>query len=160
MNLIFDQRDERELTRQLDRAALDIERGIMRGLSEGAELVAARARADHDYTSRSGRLEENTVDVPAQRKGAVFEAAVAARTPYAAAIEGGAAPHGIKPKRTGGMLKFRIGGRWVSTRFVSHPGNKAYRFLQNAIDAMQDDVADRVEIRVLEAAAKAGFEIG
>jgi hypothetical protein len=160
VNLIFDQRDERELTRHLDSAVLDIERGIMQGLSEGAEMVADRARTDHEYTRRSGDLERNTVDVPAQRKSGGFEAAVAARTPYARYIEEGTAPHGIKPRSANGMLKFQIGGRWISKKFVFHPGTKAYRFLQNAIDAMQDDVAERVEARVLEAAAKAGFEIG
>jgi hypothetical protein len=160
VNLILDNRDLRDLERELDRAAISIDRGIMRGLSEGAEMVAEYARNNHEYVKRSGRLEENTVGVPAQRKGRVFEAAVAARTEYAAAIEGGAAPHGIKPKRRNGFLSFQVGGRRVFTRFVFHPGNKAYRFLQNAIDAMQDDVADRVELRALEAAAKAGFDIG
>lgn len=160
MNLILDNRDLRDLERHLDRAVVDIERGIMHGLSEGAEMVAEHARSNHEYTSRSGRLEENTIDVPAQRKGAVFEAAVAARTEYAASIEGGSAPHGIKPKRAGGYLRFAAGGRAVYSKFVFHPGTKAYRFLQNAIDAQQDNVAERVEMRVLEAAAKAGFEIG
>lgn len=159
MNLVLEDRDLRDLERQLDRAVVEIERGIMHGLSEATEDVADRARSQHDYKNRSGDLERSTVAVPAQRMGRVIESAVAARTPYAAAIEYGAAPHGIKPRRQGGLLKFTVGGRFVSTRFVFHPGNKAYRFIRNAIDTMQDEVADKVEQHALIAAARAGFEV-
>jgi len=54
------------------------------------------------------------------------------RKAYAAAIDQGAKPHVIVPRR-GKFLRF-IGsnGRTVFARRVKHPGNKPYRFLSNA----------------------------
>lgn len=51
--------------------------------------------------------------------------------PYAAALEAGARPHIIRARKT--TLRFRgRDGRWRNVKLVRHPGNAAYRILENA----------------------------
>lgn len=54
---------------------------------------------------------------------------------YAAAIDRGARPHIIRPRRSS-VLRFRgRDGRIVFARRVNHPGNRPYRFLYRATNA-------------------------
>lgn len=58
------------------------------------------------------------------------------RKAYAEPIDLGARPHKIEG-RNGGNLRFfwKKQNRWVTTRSVNHPGNRAYRFLYRATTA-------------------------
>lgn len=158
MNWILDDRD---LQRAIGDAERMVVRATLKALSRAAEDVAAEARANHDYKDRSGRLTRSIVDVPARRMGrSEFEAQVVARTEYAEAIEHGAAPHGIKPKRKGGFLVFRgRNGQLVRKKFVNHPGNRAYKFLSNALERRIGDVEDHVLEGATDALEAAGFDI-
>lgn len=157
MNWILDDRD---LVRAIETAEKTVVRGVLSALSEAAEDVAEEARRAHDYKDRTGRLTRSITDVPARRIGrSEFEAQVVARTEYAQAIEEGAAPHAIRPKRAGGFLVFRgRDGRLVRTKAVQHPGNRAYRFLANALERRIGDVQEHVMEGALDALEAAGFE--
>jgi hypothetical protein len=50
-------------------------------------------------------------------------------------VVNGTRPHIIRPKRTGGVLRFEIGGRVVYARYVSHPGTRPNNFLIEALRA-------------------------
>lgn len=60
-----------------------------------------------------------------------FSFAILADTKYAAAVNDGSKPHVILP-RTKPFLAFQIGGRWVRTKRVNHPGTKPTHFFTNA----------------------------
>lgn len=50
----------------------------------------------------------------------------------AAGIERGTRPHVIRPRRAK-VLAFTVGGRRVFARLVNHPGTRAYRVLERAL---------------------------
>jgi hypothetical protein len=50
---------------------------------------------------------------------------------YAGAIDQGARPHVIRPKRAR-FLRFVIRNQVVFTKLVNHPGNRPYKFLWRA----------------------------
>lgn len=52
---------------------------------------------------------------------------------YAGYVNDGTAPHIIRPKRPGGVLRFRMGSRLVYARYVNHPGTRANPFLDRAL---------------------------
>jgi hypothetical protein len=52
--------------------------------------------------------------------------------PYAAAIDKGASPHVIRPRRARALRFIARGGSVVFAQKVNHPGNKPYKFLYRA----------------------------
>jgi hypothetical protein len=59
---------------------------------------------------------------------------------YAPYVEFGTKPHEIKPKKAGGMLVFKMGGKTIYTRKVSHPGTQAQPFVVPAFEAWVDSL--------------------
>lgn len=60
---------------------------------------------------------------------------VESKVKYALYVESGTGPHEIRPKNPGGMLVFfwhRVGAT-VFMKGVKHPGNRAYRYLENGM---------------------------
>lgn len=53
--------------------------------------------------------------------------------PHALIIEKGSEPHVITPRRTGGMLRFTVGGRTVYARKVNHPGTRPMGILTESL---------------------------
>lgn len=53
--------------------------------------------------------------------------------PAASFVLNGTAPHEIRPKRSGGRLRFTVGNRVVFARSVQHPGTKPNNFLWKAM---------------------------
>lgn len=102
-------------------------------------------------------IEARGARLPAGRVGAMdFKGAI---------FEGGARPHGIGPRalrrnrrgaltrrfRGGRLLRFQIGGRWITTGLVQHPGIQPRRWLVTAVDESLPDI-DRIMTLELERA--------
>lgn len=62
------------------------------------------------------------------------------QAPYAGYVEFGTKPHEIKPKSPSGVLKFKVGGTWVYTKKVHHPGTKAQPYVRPAFEAWVDSL--------------------
>jgi len=45
----------------------------------------------------------------------------------------GTRPHIIRPRRSGGVLRFTVGGQVVYARFVNHPGTRPNDFMIRAL---------------------------
>lgn len=88
------------------------------------------ARRPHHPADRpkTGRL-ERSYEVRVAGRSTTFS--VINRTPYAAPIETGARPHLIKARTTTLRFKGRD-GQWRNVKVVRHPGNPAYRVLEQA----------------------------
>lgn len=56
------------------------------------------------------------------------------KSKHAEALEFGARPHVIVPRRAK-FLRFMVKGKLVFARKVNHPGNKPYKFLYRALNA-------------------------
>src|SRR5262245_5841986 len=119
-------------TIRLDPAAVraELNRWGRRNTSDVADQVVAIARrnapVETSYLRRSIRK------VPAfSPRGPMWR--VEATASYAPFVEEGTRPHQIRPKRAGGVLRFKVGGRVVYARIVNHPGTKATHFLSNAV---------------------------
>ncbi len=54
-------------------------------------------------------------------------------TPYAAFVINGTNFHTIRPKRSGGVLVFKVGGVTVFAKKVNHPGNDANPFFDKVV---------------------------
>lgn len=102
-------------------------------LEVGAASAKRVVAVDPQFTPRTGNLQKKTKTKVVRTKGG-YLMKLTNDAPYAAAIDKGAAAHVIRPKRSA-FLQFRIGGRWVRTKSVNHPGNRAYRFLSRAHEA-------------------------
>lgn len=104
-------------------------------VQEALEFAGRFAR-DHvqrypEFTPRTGRLQRSTKARVVRTAGGKLLRLTNDRK-YAPAIDGGARPHVIRPKRRR-FLRFRgRDGNWVFARKVNHPGNKPYKFLYRA----------------------------
>lgn len=98
-----------------------------------AERVARDiAAAAQRYAPRvSGRLASSiTVSKAFSLKGPLWR--VDANVPYAPFVEEDTRPHVIRPRKPGGVLRFKVGGQTVFARIVHHPGTKGQHFLGRA----------------------------
>ncbi len=62
-----------------------------------------------------------------------IEAAARIDVPYAVFVTQGTRFHTIRPKRSGGVLVFKIGGVTVFAKKVNHPGNDANPFFSKVV---------------------------
>jgi hypothetical protein len=63
-------------------------------------------------------------------------ALVGAKASYAEYVHEGTRPHTIVPRKTGGVLAFKIDGVMVFATKVHHPGTAANPFLARAVEAV------------------------
>ncbi len=142
--------DDRPLIEALGRVEDNLERSLPDVIAMGCDLIAAYAKEHHEYKDGPTSGLTNSIQpagVTGSFKAGTLEGAVAAGAPYAAAIEHGARPHKIR-------AKYRKALRWsVPTGFrfateVNHPGNRAYRFLENALDAQMPTITAEMEAAV------------
>ncbi len=116
---LFLARQERIISRELERAGDEAKEHVMRypEFNPGPRQELQRATQTRVVRTSSGRVLRITNPKP-----------------YASAIDQGARPHVITPKR-GKFLRFVGRNGIVFARRVNHPGNRPYRFLYNATDA-------------------------
>jgi hypothetical protein len=140
-----------------ERAIATVDRHLRVALREIADVVSSSARHEHAYQNRTGAL-TNSIRAGVVTGVNTLSVEVTADTPYAAAIESGARPHKITAK-AGGVLRFATAGGIVFAKSVNHPGNKAYRFLAEALEREQGDMAIFVATGLEDALQEAGFEV-
>ena len=126
--------------KQLRRAHIAFEEKHRAALLHEAEAAAGYIKTHVQkypgFKPRTGELQAATDArvVRVGRRTVVVKATNAKK--YANAIDLGARAHVIEG-RNGGNLRFfwKKQNRWVTTRSVNHPGNRAYRFLYRATNA-------------------------
>ena len=105
------------------------------------------------FTPRSphGLREANEGQVVRTRSGGIVR--LKNRKPHAAAIDQGARPHDIFPKRGNRLVFFWAKkNTWVRAKRVKHPGNKPYRFLFGATQAAGRFFGKRMDERMIRIA--------
>lgn len=106
---------------------------VQREAEQAGRFGVQHVHDHHKFKTRTGNLERKTSHkVFVRRGGKILRLQNTA--PYAHAIDLGAKPHVIVPRRAR-ALRFISRGKLVFARKVNHPGNKPYRFLYNAADA-------------------------
>ena len=118
---------------RLDRAALNrtITNATRRELTEAGRQVVNRAKVLAPV--RTGRLRSSIRAEPPRIFSLRGSLTVGSDVEYAGFVNDGTRPHQIKPRRTGGVLRFTVGGRVVYARVVNHPGTRARPFLDRAL---------------------------
>lgn len=131
----------------------EIRRRSMSVAARAAELARQRLGRNSEYAARSGRLAGNyrvEVEYPIPIDQGGFRFKVVNRTrgqnpgrsqSYAGPIEGGTAPHKIRPRKSGKKLVFFVNGRKVVVNEVNwkaQPGSPmnagtGYRILEDAV---------------------------
>ena len=104
-------------------------------------VLTVKSAIEQATPIKDGHLKANTRHeiLTTGAKGRIYN-----RTPYAVFVHAGTKPHVILPKFTsreaartigGGaaLLAFQIGGRWVRTRMVRHPGTRANPFMRRGL---------------------------
>lgn len=87
-----------------------------------------------EFRPRTGQLQKSTeYRIVKLKSGA--KVTLLNKAPYAAAIDSGARPHVIRPRRARALRFIARGGTVVFARKVNHPGNKPYKFLYRATEA-------------------------
>lgn len=114
--------DQSRLQRLLSAAGGPGERLLLRK----AERVADLARS---YAAGHGSIPEGI------RVGPVVDKSVKviSTNPHTVLVHNGSRRHPIRPRRTGGWLRFEVGGRVVYARQVNHPGYRGDPFLTRAL---------------------------
>ncbi len=143
-------------------AEKNLEKNIPAALQQGAHIIAAHARQTHDYTSRTGLLEESTMagDVQGSFSGGDLEVAISAGAPYALFVEEDTKAHEIRPKHKKALAWPAAGGQAGPFAVVHHPGTTGTHFLANAVE---DSIDGLTETLLEDATAlsfeQAGFEV-
>src|SRR5690349_17408294 len=142
--------DDRALVEALGRVDDNLEHSLPQVIAMGCDLIAAHAKEHHEYKDGPTSALTNSIQpagVTGSFKAGTLEGTVAAGAPYASAIEHGSRPHKIRARNRKAL-------RWVvpaGFRFaveVNHPGNRAYRFLENALDAQMPTITEEMEAAV------------
>jgi hypothetical protein len=154
-----------DLEEEYDRALIklsDAAREAVRAATVEAPRQAINSKRFQDQTGLLTSMMKGWVEISVPG-GAIGE--IGAYTYYASYVDGGTKPHEIhatagggfngplregqsrsgRGTHSGGLLTFKIGGRWVSTPMVHHPGTKAY-----GMGGVMYHAAERIMIREIE----------
>lgn len=134
--------DAKQLAQAFDAAPDLIRQQMTLAMKKATRNVAERARREHRFVTRGGRLEGSIDEGMESMDPLVGYVSVGnANAPYAAAIHGGSGLYGPKHARYPITPRFRKalrwtnGGKFVFAKAVMHPGVKADPFLTNAVTA-------------------------
>ena len=118
---------------RLDQAALRrvITNASRRELTEAARQVVNRAKVLAPVDT--GRLRASIRADPPRIFSLRGSVTVGSDVEYSGYVNDGTRPHTIRPRRTGGVLRFQVGGQVVFARVVNHPGTRARPFLDRAL---------------------------
>jgi hypothetical protein len=113
----------------------DNRRMVGEALRDAGEFAQNHVKSHSKFKrqSASGSLKDAT-EFKLKRSKNIATLGVISRKKYAHAIDLGARPHVILPRRKR-LLRFMWRGRLVFARKVNHPGNRPYRFLYRATNA-------------------------
>lgn len=147
-----------DLTR-IDAVSKEFLTGLDRALTIAAqdsiEFAKNHVRTQSDFTQRS----PNSRSAKTATKGRVVRipggrvVRIISPVEHASHLEGGTAPHIIRPRKPGGVLRFQTrDGNIVFARFVRHPGTRATHFLSNAQLAAFEEFADDMTERTRQLA--------
>lgn len=140
--------DVSRLAEALNRTAKESQTTTQQVLIQASNHILAEMEAR--VPVRSGRLRTSLgVRVEPDRVIIGPDAQVA---PYGGFVEFGTRPHVIRPKRSGGVLVFTVGGTKVFARKVQHPGTKAQPYVRPAFQAWVDSLgtmAAEANVKVL-----------
>lgn len=124
-------------------------------LGQAATFALVHARATTKFKDRTTKLRGSLE----RRQRGPYELSVIAGA-HALFVEEDTKAHQIRPKRTGAvssrrssgrragpkLLTFQIGGRWISTPVVNHPGTTGKHFMRDARDASELELSRYVEL--------------
>lgn len=136
-----------ELERAAEQSDRELQKGVLRAVTDATSEGAEEARSTHRYQDRTGDLTRSTVGRVIGGGGGDVDGEIVAAKDYASFVDGGTEPHEIHAKGDG-VLKFKIGGQWVSKKSVQHPGTAPDAFMGRALQK-----AERVLLREGEVAA-------
>jgi hypothetical protein len=136
--------NETELKRKHDKFVADNERLIIEAEDRAGRHAVKHVKSYATFKRRTGQLQDKTTH-KIIRTGGNRILRISNPKKYAAAIDTGARPHIIRPRRKP-LLRFfsKKLGRWISTRKVNHPGNKPYKFLYRAHASAYRVLGDRL----------------
>lgn len=122
----------------------DIERYARAAIREAGERAEHLAKTTTRFEDVTGALRRSI----GFRMSGDYSGQFFASAPHALFVEAGTRPHVIEA-RNAPMLRFQIGGRWISARSVRHPGTRARDFMRDA--AEQSNAGELVEYAVTTA---------
>jgi hypothetical protein len=122
---------------------------IGHALERTAALAVGVAKGTRRFNDRTGRLRASITAAPAGKRSI----RVAAKTPYARAVEQGSRAHDIVAS-AGKMLRFVIGGATFYRHHVHHPGTKPRPFMADTARDMAP-VFTRQMVDAVDAAFRA-----
>lgn len=143
--------DDSEILAALQEVERSIDPLMLEAAAMGADMIAARARDEHDYEDQTGQL-TNSI-----QRGAVvgsfldgtLEAEAAAGAPYGFWLEHGTKDHKVIPRHRQ-ALRFPIEGGFAFSGGHMVSGIKAREFLakalENELDAIEEVFLDAVEL--------------
>jgi len=140
---IFSNSQLERVRRALKKVSAKTTTAIAECMAEAGEHAVDHVKRYPKFRPRTGNLQDATQwRTIRTATGRVLRISNTAK--YAGAIDQGARPHIIRPRRRK-FLVFRVRGKLVFARKVNHPGNRPYKFLYKATNS-----AGRVLSQLLE----------
>lgn len=124
-----------------------VDQSVEESAKAGEKLSKNRPGFKHQ-TKRTKRLTQGRV---IRRGGKTIIVRLSNKAKHAAVLEKGSRPHVIRARRKS-VLKFKIGGQWISKKSVRHPGTPAYHFLSKGRDVASRKFEQVMRPRMIRAA--------
>ena len=141
------------------RAVDDLEtHGLPIAVEEACADGAKEARATHRFRNRTGDAEASIDSGLTRHTGRGVEGRIECSVPYAGPLANGSRAHTIEAKGDK-PLRFQVGGQWVYTYSVNHPGTTADPFMDNARNKAEESLVAKAEEAAVDAFVVAGFDL-
>ena len=175
--------DTSEVERAWERAVGELADGINRGVERGVTEGAEQARTTHPYQDHSRALSDSIRGYlersAARSAGGEAIGVLVAGAKYASFVESGTAPHEIRPKEGHGFegplqkgqsrrgrndvgthrsaLRWTDGGGTHFAAVVHHPGGRAYPFMGPAVQKAERVIEVEVDLAIDRVARVMGY---
>ncbi|MDP2364857.1 MAG: hypothetical protein Q8M94_13950 [Ignavibacteria bacterium] len=125
---------------------------IDKELSDGIIRISNTAKEKCPY--RTGTLRRSIM----YSKGDVLEYLCGTDVNYSEAVEYGSSPHLIVP-RFKKVLKFKIDGEEIFSKFVRHPGTSPQPFLEPALFENEDNINKSIQDAIINKIKSEGADV-
>lgn len=136
--------DTRDVTNWLQQYGSRLRRKTVEAMRISLRDVQERARAKHDFTTRTGDAERSIEASDVKVSGTSISGEVGTTREITVYLHQGTKPHDILPRKKT-VLRWNNGSEFIFARRVHHPGTKEDPFIFNAIDVEEPAIVSRFD---------------
>ena len=150
--------DDSEIRKALGEAQDNLDKFIPKAIAQGGDMVADRAKQEHDYKDQTEALTTSikSLGVAGKFSSGSLNCEVGAGAPHGEYLEYGTDSHMVKPKHRK-ALRWPVEGGYAHSKGHMVSGIRERAFMANALDSELDDIVDETEAATELAFRRAGL---